>query len=43
MYQDVWCSGVELFVAMIVADTLQLGKSGEMEGCRNHKGFDYAG
>jgi hypothetical protein len=33
----------ELFVAMVVADTLQLGKSSGTEGCRKHKGCDCAG
>jgi hypothetical protein len=33
----------ELFVAMVVADTLQLGKSGGTEGRRKHKGCNCAG
>ena len=31
------------FVAMVVADTLQLGESSRTEGCRKHKGCDCAG
>jgi len=33
----------ESFVSMVVADTLQLCKSGGTEGCRKHKGCDCAG
>ena len=32
----------ESFVTMIIADTLQLGKSSGTDGCRKHKGLDYA-